>query len=91
MSPATSNMDGLLEALAEIEHQQWLHWSQAVAREVPASTRQKWQESWGPYASLSEESKESDRKWAFKVLALLREKKLIPENYESTRPCRYSE
>jgi len=29
-----NSTDDLVEALAEIEHKQWMHWSQAVAVEV---------------------------------------------------------
>ncbi len=77
-APIVNTVDGLLEALAEIEHQQWQHWSQAVAPEVSPSTQCKWQDSWKPYPLLTEELKENDRVWARKVLALLRENKLLP-------------
>lgn len=69
MTSATS----LLEALAELEHRQWLHWSQATAAQVPESLRTRWQDSWRPYAELPEEAKELDRAWARQVLELLRE------------------
>ena len=68
---------GLVEALAEIEHEQWMHWSQAVAKEVPATTREKWQASWVAYDELTNELKEADRVWARKVVTLLRQRKLI--------------
>lgn len=77
-APASNAPEILLEALAEIEHQQWQHWSQAVAPEASPATRLKWQDSWKPYPLLTEELKEGDRVWARKVLALLRENKLIP-------------
>ena len=63
----------LLERLAELEHEQWVAWSQAVAAEVSAARRRRWQECWVPYAELSEEVKELDREWARKVLAALGE------------------
>ena len=67
----------LIEALAEIEHAQWMHWSQAVAANVTAATRDKWRRSWVDYAELSDELKEADRVWARKVVSLLREHKLV--------------
>ncbi len=66
----------LLETLAELEHRQWLHWSQATAPHVPETLRARWQESWRPYAELPEEAKELDRAWARQVLELLRERKV---------------
>jgi hypothetical protein len=70
--------DDLIEALAAIEHEQWMHWSQAVAKEVAETTRSQWQGSWGDYAQLTEELKEADRVWARKVVALLLQRGLIP-------------
>jgi hypothetical protein len=68
----------LIEALAEIEHEQWMHWSQAVAGDVSHATRNKWQRSWVVYDELTEELKETDRVWARKVVELLRQRSLIP-------------
>ena len=68
----------LIEALAGIEHDQWTYWSQAVAEVVPDSTRARWQASWVDYASLPDEAKEADRVWARQVVALLRQRNLIP-------------
>ena len=64
------HVDDLIEALAEIEHQQWLHWSKAVAPEVAEATRQKWRRSWTDYSELAEDVKEADRVWARKVVTL---------------------
>lgn len=69
--------DDLLVRLAELEHEQWMHWSQAVAGEVPESTRAKWKSMWIPYSELTEELREHDRVWARKVLELLRCRGLI--------------
>lgn len=68
----------LMEALAQLEHDQWLHWSQTVAAQVDEATRKKWQGSWVPYSALPEAMKEVDRFWARQVTGLLRERKLIP-------------
>ena len=74
---ATLNLNDLIEALAGLEHQQWLHWSKAVAPEVADVTRQKWQRSWTDYSELAEDAKEADRIWARKVVDLLCERGLI--------------
>jgi hypothetical protein len=76
--PPTNPTDELVEALAEIEHAQWLHWSQAVAVDVTAATRDKWRRSWVAYDELRDDMKEVDRVWARKVLTLLRQRRLIP-------------
>ena len=78
MSIPIPKAEDLVEALAKIEHEQWMHWSQAVAADVNAPTREKWQRSWVDYAELTEELKEADRVWARKVVTLLRQRKLIP-------------
>ena len=70
--------DELVEALAEIEHAQWMHWSQSVATNVPVATRDKWQRSWVDYAELTDDLKEADRVWVRKVLTLLRQRRLTP-------------
>jgi hypothetical protein len=72
------NPEELVEALAEIEHGQWMHWSQAVAGDVASGTRDKWERSWVSYAELPDDLKEADRVWARKVVALLHQHKLIP-------------
>ena len=64
----------LIEALAAIEHEQWIHWSRSTAPDVPAATRAKWQISWVRYDELSDNLKEADRLWARKVASLLRQK-----------------
>lgn len=74
MNKPTGNVaDDLVEALAKIEHEQWLHWSQASAAHVSPPIRSKWQSSWVDYDELSDELKEADRVWARKVVNLLRE------------------
>ena len=70
-------IDELVEELATLEHEQWMHWSQAVAAKVPAVTRERWRQCWVNYAELPDEMKEFDRTWARKVAALLRERNWI--------------
>jgi predicted YcjX-like family ATPase len=67
----------LMETLAEIEHEQWMHWSRTVAADVTEATRSKWQRSWTDYAELPDDVKEADRVWARKVIAVLRQRQLI--------------
>ena len=69
--------DNLVEALAAIEHEQWMHWSKTVAADVADAIRSKWQRSWVDYAELEDNMKEADRVWARKVVMLLRQRKLI--------------
>lgn len=76
-NPQPGSQNELVEALAALEHEQWMHWSQAAAANVPAATREKWQRCWVDYAELPESVKEADRVWARKVIDVLRERKLI--------------
>ena len=65
----------LIEKLAELEHEQWMQWSQAIASRENISSEifKRWQLLWKEYDELTEEEKEQDRIWARKVLALLTE------------------
>ena len=76
-TPAINPADDLVEALAEIEHEQWMHWSQAAAPKVLGGIPDHWRSSWVDYAELTEDLKEADRVWARKVVTLLRKRKLI--------------
>lgn len=77
MSSLTIQSDDLVEALARLEHEQWMHWSKAVAADVSEATRTKWSTSWRDYTELTEAMKEADRVWARKVIALLHHHNLI--------------
>ena len=77
MIPKPITDEALIEALAELEHDQWMHWSKVAAPGVSEATRAGWQASWIPYAELTDELKEADRIWARKTVALLRERRLI--------------
>ena len=65
----------LIEKLAELEHEQWLRWSQSVASRENLSdkTFNRWRLLWKEYENLSEEEKKSDRVWARKVLKVFDE------------------
>lgn len=73
MTPTDDEIRELdIEALASLEHDQWIEWSKTLAqKEILSKDRiERWQECWVPYADLSEEMKEHDRKWARKVAAI---------------------
>jgi hypothetical protein len=61
----------LLEKLADLEHEQWIEWSKAVAPEVSEERRARWEAFWVPYDQLDEPTKDMDREWAEKALELL--------------------
>lgn len=63
----------LIEKFAALEHEQWVEWSREIAKEECLSPGRvsRWQGLWVPYAMLSEDDKEFDRKWARKVLEVL--------------------
>ena len=50
----------LIEKLAEIEHEQWMHWSKAIAEKenISQETLNRWQKYWVPYNELPEDIKE---------------------------------
>lgn len=65
----------LIEKLSELEHEQWMRWSQAIAsRESISNERfERWKLLWKEYKELTEEEKEQDRVWARKVLWIFEE------------------
>jgi hypothetical protein len=77
MNQLLANESDLLESLAELEHDQWLHWSQSIASQVEPALCEKWELLWGPYSDLPNDIKELDRVFARKVIALLRAKNLL--------------
>lgn len=63
----------LLEKLAAIEHEQWMEWSQDISTKEKLSERRltRWQSFWIPYSQLDEKNKDSDRKYANKIIEML--------------------
>ena len=62
----------LREQLAALEHEQWAHWTRYMLDNLTSENIARWQQQIEtPYAELSEKEKESDRRWADKVLSLL--------------------
>ena len=68
-----SDYHPLIEALADLEHQQWMHWAKDImARlELPFVRRKNWENWMVPYSELPEHVKDMDRIWAVKVLETL--------------------
>lgn len=68
-------MTDVPEALAALEHDQWMTWSKSLAAAEPLSEErvERWRRLWVPYADLSEHSKASDRVWAQKALTAVAE------------------
>ena len=67
------NRKELIDAIASIEHEQWMHWARGVFPEVLKERQFRWQKYLVPYEKLDEETKEMDRQWAIKVIALVEE------------------
>lgn len=68
------NNANLLEALANLEHQQWREWAMSIMASELISEERK--NRWIPlcvasYWELTEEQKEQDRKWAKQVLEIV--------------------
>lgn len=63
----------LLEALAHLEHSQWMEWSHAIAAEELLTYNRvlRWRDLWKPYDELTEDQKERDREYAREVLAIV--------------------
>lgn len=61
----------LREALAELEHEQWMSWAESLIQneDLSAERLHRWSGFFKPYDELPEDAKESDRKWADKVIA----------------------
>lgn len=66
-------MNELIEALAELEHEQWVEWSRTIVQQelISAERRERWERYWVPYSELPEDVKEHDRVWARKVVERL--------------------
>ena len=67
--------EGLLEKLADIEHQQWMKWAKTLMeKETISKDRvERWNKLMVPYSELSDEMKEFDREYARLVIKVLEE------------------
>ncbi len=60
-----------IEALADLGHKQWTHWTKYMLNNLTPENVAKWKRQCEtPYSKLSEKEKESDRVWARKVLEI---------------------
>ncbi len=67
-------MDEFLEALASIEHEQWVHWASGLLKVEPNLSTERvarWKRLMVPYDQLPEDVKEVDRMLARKVVAAI--------------------
>ena len=67
-------MSIMLEELAALAHEMWMHWSRALVKDgeiISAERLARWAYFWKPYEELDEQSKEVDRKWAKKMLEIM--------------------
>ncbi len=70
----------LYEELAELEHEQWAHWTKYMIDNLTMENIEKWKRQIKmTYNELSEKEKESDRRWAEKSLEIF--KKYLSEMF----------
>lgn len=70
-----ARLDELREDIANLEHEQWAHWTKHFLENNTATNRVRWKyQIKKPYSELSDKEKESDREWADKVIALIKKK-----------------
>lgn len=64
----------LLEGLANLEHEQWIHWTSYMLSNLTPENIERWKRQCEtPYSDLTEKEKRSDREWARKVLNIIDE------------------
>ena len=64
----------LLEKLAELEHQQWAHWTKYMLENSTPENIERWKKQIDtPYKKLQNREKVSDREWALKALEIFKE------------------
>jgi len=62
-------MEELREKLADLEHEQWAHWTKYMLDNLTDENIARWRKQIKTdYKDLSEKEKDSDRTWADKVL-----------------------
>lgn len=62
----------LLEKIAAVQHDAWMHWSQSVAGDIKSPDRvERWKSYWVPYEQLDKKTQDLDREWAEKVMEII--------------------
>jgi hypothetical protein len=69
----------ILEALADLEHQQWMEWAGKLldSEQISLARKNRWLSTFMPYEVLSEKNKEKDRYWARKIMEMLKRKGVL--------------
>lgn len=68
----------LIEKLAELEHEQWVHWTQYMLDNLTPENIERWRRQIATkYSDLTEAEKDSDREWADKAFELVWESGLL--------------
>lgn len=63
----------IIEELAELEHQQWAHWTRYMLDNLTFENMSRWRQQIDiPYSKLTEKEKDSDRGWARKAAKICR-------------------
>ncbi len=62
----------ILEELAELEHEQWAHWTEYMREKHTDEDIKRWERQIETsYSELTEKGKDGDREWAEKVLKIV--------------------
>lgn len=65
-------MGDILEKIAELEHEQWAHWTRYFLDNLTTANIDRWKRQCvTKYDKLSEKEKDSDREWANKVIEIV--------------------
>ena len=65
----------LLERLAVLEHEQWIAWSKSITynEHISQDRFDRWRRLWCPYSELTGVMKDQDRRWARKVITIVKD------------------
>ena len=82
------NEEELIDKLADIFHDAWVHWSKTTAQAEMISSKRylRWRRRWVPYDELPNDMKEENRKWARSALKILKDLSITIPDQESTQP-----